>query len=267
MELQAVMETLRSKGKPNTVKIYRRHGVTDACLGVSYGDLGALVKKLGTDHALALALWDTGVHDARVLATKVADPARMTRKHIEGWLKDTNNYVLNDGVCTLAARMPGAADLGRAWIESADEWKSASGWTVLTQAVSRGDIDEDESRNLIERIRVHIHDVANRTRYSMNNTLIAIGGSMEGLREVAIEAARSIGIVHVDHGETGCKTPDAVDYIERMAMRGKRTPVKKTAAKKVASKKAASKKTATKKAAAKKTVAKKAVSKKAAART
>jgi len=60
----------------------------------------------------------------------------------------------------------------------------------------------------------------------MNNALIAIGGTMVGLREQALLAAREIGPVEVDHGMTGCKTPDASEYIDKMAQRtAKRTRV------------------------------------------
>jgi 3-methyladenine DNA glycosylase AlkD len=281
MELQAVMDALRSKGKPNTAKIYRRHGVAEECLGVSHGDLDALAKTLKGEHALALALWDTGVHDARVLAAKVVDPARMTREDIERWMKDTRNYVINDGVSSVAARMPMATALARDWIESADEWKSAAGWTVMTRMVMDGRIEEDEAGRLIDRIRARIHEAKNRTRYSMNNTLIAIGGTVAALREAALEAARAIGPVEVDHGETGCKTPDAVHYIERLvehaASRKRSTRARakaedagapnEPAAKKAAAKKAAAKKPAAKKAPAKQPATKKAVARKAASGT
>jgi len=79
MTLADALRVIKTKGKPNTAKIYRRHGVTEPTVGLSYADLGALVKAVGVDHALAIKLWDTGLHDARVLATKVADPARLTR--------------------------------------------------------------------------------------------------------------------------------------------------------------------------------------------
>ena len=81
----AVLELLAAKGKPNTVAIYRRHGVTGECYGVSYADMGKLVKQLGTDHALATELWRSGVHEARVVASHVADPAALTRREATAW--------------------------------------------------------------------------------------------------------------------------------------------------------------------------------------
>jgi hypothetical protein len=55
----------------------------------------------------------------------------------------------------------------------------------------------------------------------MNNALIAIGGRNEALRKQATAAAKRVGKVDVDHGDTACKTPDAVSYIEKMWARKK----------------------------------------------
>jgi hypothetical protein len=82
-----------------------------------------------------------------------------------------------------------------------------------------GTVDETAARQLLRRITRDIHHVKNRTRHTMNSALIAIGGSMDELRDEAIAAAKTIGKVEVDHGETGCKTPDAVSYIQRMVAR------------------------------------------------
>ena len=71
MNAQAVLKELERLGKPNTVKIYVRHGITGPCYGVNYGDLRPLVKRIGRNHDVALGLWDSGVHDARVVAHAV----------------------------------------------------------------------------------------------------------------------------------------------------------------------------------------------------
>lgn len=219
MDFATVMSSLRAKGKPNTVKTYRHHGVAGESFGVSYADLGALVKKLKVDHELALGLWKTGVHEARVLAAKVADPARMARSDIEAWLADADNYVITDALSGLAARMPEAPALARAWIGNDGEHQSAAGWNVFCILAMEGKLQEDEAGKLIGIIQKRISGSKNRTRHSMNNALISIGGSMPALHRPALEAARAIGRVHVDHGETGCRTPDAAAYIEKMAAR------------------------------------------------
>jgi hypothetical protein len=72
MTLDEVTREIRSRGKPNTVRIYQRRGVTEPTVGMSCADPAALVKLVGVNHPLALRLWGTGLHDARILATKVA---------------------------------------------------------------------------------------------------------------------------------------------------------------------------------------------------
>ena len=80
----------------------------------------------------------------------------------------------------------------------------------------RGGIDDALATDLIARVEANIHFLPNRMRYSMNNALIAMGGSMPAMRDRALAAARTIGVVDVDHGETGCRTPDAVAMIGKM---------------------------------------------------
>ena len=216
MTLADAMRNIKARGKPGAAAVYRRHGVTEPTVGLSYADLGVLVKLIGVDHALALRLWKTVLHDARVLGTKVADPARLTRATLTAWLQACTNYVIMDAVAGTAARVPSILPVATAWTTARREWTSAAGWSVIAMLSMRGDIDDALAADLIARVETNIHASQNRTRYSMNNALIAMGGSMPAVRDRALAAARSIGVVHVDHGETGCRTPDAVAMIGRM---------------------------------------------------
>lgn len=216
MNARAVLTELKRLGKPNTVKIYARHGVTGPCYGVSYGDLRSLVKRIGRNQDVAVALWDSGVHDARVAATMIAEPEKMTRGEVERWLRQCSNYVLTDAVSGVAAKMPDAVELARSWIEQDGEWITTGGWNVIASLGPTGTLTADDVRGLLEKIERGIHAQPNRTRYAMNNVLIGIGGYVESLRPRALEVAEAIGTVHVDHGETGCATPDASAYIKKM---------------------------------------------------
>ena len=100
----------------------------------------------------------------------------------------------------------------------------------LTRAAADGLLrDDPEAISDAEAVRVlvtierQIHRSPNRARYAMNGALISIGVFKPALCNQAIEAARRIGKVDVDHGETFCKTPDAVPYIEKASKR-KRCP-------------------------------------------
>ncbi|MFN3199817.1 MAG: DNA alkylation repair protein [Bradymonadia bacterium] len=219
MALSEVMQALEAAGKPGTVAIYRRHGVQGETFGVSVAALKTLTKLHRRDDALAMQLWETGNHDARVLATQIVEPRRFSPEVIEAWSAACDSYPINDAVCALAAKSPEALTFARSWIEREADFGAAAGWTVYSALVTKGKVEVDEARGLLERIVAGIHQSGNRTRYSMNNTLIAIGGTLPELQQAAIDAAEQIGPVVVDHGETGCQTPEAIPYIERMVAR------------------------------------------------
>jgi 3-methyladenine DNA glycosylase AlkD len=219
MEVAAALRLLESKGKPATAKIYEKHGVSDRVLGVTYADLGAITKKIGVNHSLALELFASGVHEARVLATHVADPEQSSSSQLGQWLAQAKDYVLVDAVSALAAKTPLALGFARDQVKSKHEWTAAAGWNIFAAAALEGRLEESEAKRLVTTIRRDIHRQPNRVRHAMNAALIAIGGSMPSLAELSIVAARAIGKVEVNHGQTGCETPAAAPYIEKMLAR------------------------------------------------
>src|SRR3990172_1099061 len=96
MNAAEVLAELNKMGTEQNRKVYARHGVGPNMYGVSYANLGALKKKIKVDHGLALDLWASGNHDARVLATMIADPKQADDELLDGWVRDLDNYVLTD---------------------------------------------------------------------------------------------------------------------------------------------------------------------------
>ncbi len=92
----------------------------------------------------------------------------------------------------------------------------SAGWALLGQMATRDETTPDAW--FVERlahIEKHIHCRANAEREAMNMALIAIGCRNAALRKAATAAAKRIGKVEVDHGDTACKTPDAAPSIEK----------------------------------------------------
>src|SRR3954447_10058979 len=104
MTAAEILKELEKSGSEQTRKNYTRHGVTGPMYGVSYAVLGTLTKRIKTDHAVAKQLWDSGVHDARVLALMVADPAAADERLLEQWSRAATNYAMADAVASFAAR-------------------------------------------------------------------------------------------------------------------------------------------------------------------
>lgn len=217
MNLSETLRELEKAGSEQTRKTYARHGVSGPMYGVSHATLSALKKKIKSDHSLAKQLWASGNHDARILATMIADPAQMSDAELEAWIGQLQNAVLTDAVSGVAAQAPGARRKMQQWIGSTDEWTSSAGWNVCARlAKGSGAFTPAELDALLKRIEAGIKSAPNRTRYAMNSAMIAIGSNGGDLMRKAIATAKRIGPVEVDHGDTGCETPDAADYIMKM---------------------------------------------------
>jgi hypothetical protein len=116
--------------------------------------------------------------------------------------------------------LPDARRYAERWIPAADEWVSRAGWHLLARlAMQEATLPDDYFEPYLAQIAAEIHTHKNRVRQSMNNALIAIGIRNATLEVKATAIATQIGKVHVDHGDTSCKTPDAAAYIRKARAR------------------------------------------------
>ena len=219
MEFSEAMSSLESAGTAQNRKIYARHGVRGAMFGVSYAALGKLARRIKKDHPLAKALWASGNHDARVLATQVADPAAATSALLEAWRKDLDNYVLTDAFVKYVSQTSLADQKIAQWTSKKAEWTAGAGWSLLAYRARSLDWSQKDLAAFLPIIEAEIHQAKNRVRHSMISALIAIGIRGGQLQKKAVAAAKRIGPVEVDHGETGCKTPDPIPYIAKAMAR------------------------------------------------
>jgi len=210
------MEQLKSLGTEQNRTIYLRHGATEPVFGVSFAHIRALQRGIRADQELADQLWASGNHDARILATLVADPASISSAHLDEWSRDLDNYILCDAFSSLVGKTPFVDEKIDRWCALKSEWRAATGWNLVAgAAMSQEEIDDGYFASCLDEIVSDIKGAPNRVRHSMNQALICIGVRNPTLRKKALTAARKIGKVEVDHGETGCKTPDAAAYIDR----------------------------------------------------
>ncbi|HSS49188.1 MAG TPA: DNA alkylation repair protein [Thermoanaerobaculia bacterium] len=219
MNLQETLDALKSAGKEQTRKTYRRHGASEDCYGVSTPDLTKLQKKIKVDHRLAGELWACGNHEARILATMVADPKKLDGATLDAWAASLGNYIEMGYLAGLAAKSAVAREAMTRWIESPVELTASAGWTILSHLAGTGELSDAEAGEALARIERELHNSQNRVRHQMNGALISIGGRNPALQKKALAAGGRLGKVEVDHGDTGCKTPDAASYILKMAER------------------------------------------------
>lgn len=221
MLLAEVLAQLEAAGSEQTRKTYARHGIRGECFGVSYAILGQLRKKIKVDDSLALELWASGIHDARILACMVMDTIKITRERLDAMVDVIDNYALAGELGDLIARSPLLMEVHDTWRFDTGEWRSAIGWRMVSAIAANGDVSLDVGHAYLAEIEAGVASAPNRTRLAMNSALIALGGYNSCLYEDVIACSGRIGPIQVDHGDTGCKTPDPVVYMQKMRARQK----------------------------------------------
>lgn len=225
MDVRQAMAQLEAAGSEQTRKTYGRHGVRGPMFGVSYAVLNTMRKAIKKDQALALQLWETGNHDARILACMVADPAQFDEALAARWAADVPDHAVADAFSGMLHKAPCARAMFERWANAGDEWHERIAWGLLGQlALHHSELPDRFFEPYLETIGRDIHTRLNRVRESMNSALIAIGMRGGGLEARALELAAVIGAVEVDHGDTYCKTPDAAAYIQKAKARKKPQP-------------------------------------------
>lgn len=216
MSFKDAMSALEKAGSAQTRKTYARHGAPEPMFGVSFATLKTLYKRIKVDQELAEALWDTGNFDARNLAVKIADPAGISSRELDRWAATPTARMCGGYVAHLAAESPHGRAKADKWLGASDDSTRSAGWSlVVALAMIDESIPDTWFAERLAEIEKGIHAAPNRDRYLMNSALIAIGGRNAALRKLAVAAAKRIGTVDVDHGDTDCKTPVAADSIEK----------------------------------------------------
>jgi 3-methyladenine DNA glycosylase AlkD len=227
-----ILNEIEPLGTEQYRKVLRNHGVGDACFGVKIEHLKKVQKRVKKDYQLALDLYATGIYDAQYLAGLIADDIRMTKTDLRRWAEGAGcDALCQFTVAWVAAGSKHGRDMALEWIDAKKERLAIAGWATLSCLVSvveDADLDLAELKGLLARVGKTIHQQPDRVRYAMNGFVIAAGSYVGPLRDAAMAAARKIGRVEVDMGDTACRVPYAPEYIEKAAARGvkKRKSVK-----------------------------------------
>jgi len=190
-----ILAALRAEANPANVAGMARYGINSAgTLGVPVPVIRAIAKRAGRNHALALELWDSGVHEARILATIVADPAYVTRREMNRWARDFDSWDVCDHAChNLFRYSPHAWDVAILWSNARREFVRRAGFSLMAGLVVNAKQAPDERfLTLLPLIAAAATDERNMVKKAVNWALRAIGKRNAALREKAIATAREI---------------------------------------------------------------------------
>lgn len=162
--------------------------------GVAMKDIKALGKTLGRNQALASALWDTGVYEARMLASFVGDPAQLTSLQMDRWCKDFDNWAFCDALCfNLFDRTPHAWSKVRQWSSRRGEFEKRTAfallWSLTVHDKAAGDAPFLEGLALIEGAA---SDQRNFVKKAVNMALRAVGKRNRALNAAAVAVGRRL---------------------------------------------------------------------------
>jgi 3-methyladenine DNA glycosylase AlkD len=166
----------------------------DRALGVRIPDLRRLAKEVGTDHRLALALWRTEVHEARIMASMIDDPAKVTERQMESWVADFDSWDLCDQCCgNLFDRLPFAYGKAMEWADRDEEFvKRAAFALVAWSAVHDKTADDRVFLEFLPVIEREAADDRNFVKKAVNWSLRQIGKRNRRLHRAAVASARRL---------------------------------------------------------------------------
>jgi 3-methyladenine DNA glycosylase AlkD len=194
MDVHAAMAELRDRADPSRKPGMARVGIdVSTALGMSVPDIRAVAKRCGTDQFLALELWSTGIHEARILATLVADPKAIRDGDMESWAADLSSW----DVCDFAADLFGRTTAGiakiPAWSRRSEGYVKRCAFSMIARrAVSAKSAPDREFLGYLPVIRRGAADPRNEVKKGVSWALRQIGKRNRALHAAATEEAERI---------------------------------------------------------------------------
>ena len=196
--MKTVEEVLKEMKKVASPKALEKHSYFNITASNSYGlttpQSKAIAKKIGRNHALALALWKTKIHEARHIASLIADPKQADEKLMEKWISDFDSWDIVDGTCTyLFRKMPCAYEKAMEWSSREKEFEKRAGFTLMANlAVHDKQAPDEVMEKFFNPILRESSDERNFVKKAVNWALRQIGKRNVRLCKKAIAVAKEM---------------------------------------------------------------------------
>ena len=195
--VKAILARLRLKANKHNLAGMARFGINPKnTLGISIPNLRALAKEIGQNHALALQLWRTGIHEARILAGFIDDPKLVTRAQMNDWVKDFDSWDVCDQVsCFLFDQTPSAYIQAVQWTRSNKEFVKRAGFSLMAGLAWHDKTASDgKFRPFLKAIEAQARDDRNYVKKAVNWALRQIGKRNSTLGKKAYALAKRLSL-------------------------------------------------------------------------
>lgn len=215
-----ILSKLESQGDAARRAHNTKAGAPDNQFGVKLGDIRALAKKLKTNHALALELWQTGNVEAQLLATLIIKPQSLSASELDKLTRSTTCAQVADWLnAYVVAEHPEKEALRVKWMKTKDRWAARAGWNLTASRINKGNAADFDLPGLLDRIEQELPKAKPEVQWTMNNTLGAIGIHHPQLRKRAIAIGEQIGLYRDWPVSKGCTPPYVPVWVAAMVKR------------------------------------------------
>lgn len=190
-----ILTKLESMSDPEAVKGMARYGINSKNnLGVSIYKLREIAKEMGQDHEIALKLWNSGIHDARLLACFIDNPSEVTGEQMDSWAQDFDSWDICDQACTSLFDLTTLAWAKVfEWAEQPDEFVKRGAFSLIAGLTVHDKKASDEKfEQFIPLIKKHSHDERNYVKKAVNWAIRNIGKRNKNLNKVMIKLSREL---------------------------------------------------------------------------
>jgi 3-methyladenine DNA glycosylase AlkD len=190
-----IIANLKQQANAQNVEGMARFGIRSAqVLGISMPTLRKMAKEIGRDQALALELWDSGIHEARILASMISEPSLVTPQLMDAWVNDFDAWDVCDQVCgNLFDKTPYAYQKAVEWCQQEKEFVRRAGFVMMAELAVHDKKAQDEAfLQFFPLIKHYADDERNFVKKAVNWALRQIGKRNSHLRTLALECAYDI---------------------------------------------------------------------------
>ncbi len=195
MTSEQIIADLKLHANAQAVEGMARFGIRPAqALGISIPTLRKMAKEIGRNQALAVALWDSGIHEARILASMIAEPQLVSAELMEEWVNDFDSWDVCDQVCgNLFDKTPYAYQKATEWCQQEKEFVRRAGFVMMAELAVHDKQAHDEAfMQFFPLIKHYANDKRNFVKKAVNWALRQIGKRNSHLRALALECAYEI---------------------------------------------------------------------------
>ena len=219
MTLKEALARLEALGDDKMRAQNIKRGAGENQFGVLLGEIRKVAKEIKTDHGLALALWETGNIDARLLAILIMKPKNLSAEEMDRMVRDVGFVQVAEWFNSYVAKNhPEKEALREKWMAAEDPWAARAGWGLTSERIGKNPKGLDLPA-MLDRIESEMPEAAPEVQWTMNFCLAGIGIHFPELRERALAIGERLGIYRDYPVSKGCTSPFAPIWINEMVRR------------------------------------------------